>query len=241
MKKLTILIFSGNRLTIKGLLDDIIKLKDFDFNIRIIDWSDNKKTKKKKIKFIKFIKKILNLKVFYDQGNWEYKYKKYINKFKSKYILLIGDDGRINVDNFKKIFKYLEFDYSGITLSFKNFQNIKQIRNFDTENLNDINDIRPFQLNYDLKKIGFTSCQIINVNLINKVLRNEKSYLLNSKFPQNFIILSIIKKFKNWKVFKHKCIYNRSGSLEIFKLNKKDLIQYLEIKDRLNSEYFGYL
>ena len=43
MKKLTILIFSGNRLTIKGLLDDIIKLKDFDFNIRIIDWSDNKK------------------------------------------------------------------------------------------------------------------------------------------------------------------------------------------------------
>ena len=34
------------------------------------------------------------------------------NKFKSKYILLIGDDDRINVDNFKKIFKYLEFDYS---------------------------------------------------------------------------------------------------------------------------------
>ena len=60
-----------------------------------------KKTKKKKNKIYKiYKKKILNLKVFYDQGNWEYKYKKYINKFKSKYILLIGDDDRINVDNF---------------------------------------------------------------------------------------------------------------------------------------------
>ena len=88
MKKLTILIFSGNRLTIKGLLDDIIKLKDFDFNIRIIDWSDNKKTKKKKNKIYKiYKKKFLNLKVFYDQGNWEYKYKKYIISLNQIYFI----------------------------------------------------------------------------------------------------------------------------------------------------------
>jgi len=240
MKKLTILIFSGDRITIKGLLDDIVRLRDFNLNVRIVEWSTDKKNLIQKNKIYKIYKKIINLKVYYDYGNWEYKYKKYINKFKSKYILLMGDDDRLNVNNFKKIFKYLELNYSGITLSFKNFQNIKQIKKYNNENSNDINNISPFELKHDLKKIGFTSCQIINVNLINKVYEKEKNYLLNSKFPQNFIILSIIKNFNNWKVFNQKCIYNRGGNLEIFNLNKKDLIKYFNIKDRLKSEYLGY-
>ena len=241
MKKLTILIFSGDRLTIKELLDDIIKLTDFDLNVRIVDWTIDKKNLIQKYKIYKtYRKKILNLKIYYDHGSWQYKYKKYINKFKSKYILLIGDDDRINVKNFKKVFKYLDLDFSGITLSFKNFENIEQIKKFDIQNSNDLNDIRPFELNYDLKKIGFTSCQIINVNLIKKVLQNEKKYLLKSVFPQNFIIFNIIKNFNNWKVFNHICIYGHFGSLEIFKLNKKELIKYIQIKDRLKSEYFAY-
>jgi len=241
MKKLTILIFSGDRTTVKDLLDDIVKLRDFNLNVRIVEWSKNKKTLIQKNKIYKiYKKKITNLKIFYDHGNWEYKYKRYINKFKSKYILLIGDDDRLNVNNFKKIFKYLELDYSGITLSFKNFQNVKQIKQYDIENLNDLNDISSFKLNRDLKKIGFTSCQIINVNLINKVYKKEKNYLLNSMYPQNFIILSIIKNFNNWKVLNDICIYGHFGSLEIFKLSKKELIKYIKIKDRLKSEYIGY-
>ena len=60
-------------------------------------------------------------------------------------------------------------------------------------------------------------------------------------FPQNFIILSIIKKFNNWKVLDLKCIYNRSGSLDIFKINSRNLSSILKISNRLKSEYSGYL
>ena len=38
----------------------------------------------------------MTLKFTIKKGNWEYKYPIFINKFKSKYILLIGDDDRIN-------------------------------------------------------------------------------------------------------------------------------------------------
>ena len=49
MKILTILIFSGDRLSIEELLEDISKLKKFEISIRIIDWTkDKKKLEKKK-------------------------------------------------------------------------------------------------------------------------------------------------------------------------------------------------
>ena len=43
--------------------------------------------------------------------------------FNSKYILMIGDDDRINIANFKKIFKYLSLNFSGMTFSFQNYKN----------------------------------------------------------------------------------------------------------------------
>ena len=63
--------------------------------------------------------------MYFQRGNWEYKYSKFIYKFNSKYILVIGDDDRINTKNFNKIFKHLNSDFSGITTSFTNFKEEK--------------------------------------------------------------------------------------------------------------------
>ena len=238
MKILTLLIFSGDRLSIRGLLDDITKLHEFNIDVRIVEWTKDKKNLKKKEQIYKtYKKKISHLRIFYNLGNWEYKYTKYINKFKSKYILVIGDDDRINISNFKKIFRHLKYNYSGLTIDYKNFQQDHQI----LEHYKDKNySVRAFNLKNDLKKIGFTSCQIIRTDLIAKVFKKEKKYLLQTAFPQNFIILSIISNFNNWKVSNLKCIYNRSGNFSIFKLGHKKLKYYLNINSRLKSEYLGY-
>ncbi len=238
MKILTILIFSGDRSSIKHLLDDIVKLKEFNIDIKIVEWTEDKKNLKKKEKiYAIYKKKISQLKIFYNLGNWEYKYTKYINKFKSKYILVIGDDDRINIYNFKKIYKLLKYNYSGLTISYKNFQQDHQISKYYKDKKY---SIREFDLKNDLKRIGFTSCQIIRTDLIAEVFKKEKKYLISSKFPQNFIILSIINNFNNWKVSNLKGIYNRAGSLNIFNLKEKKLKHYLNIKKRLKSEYSGY-
>ena len=51
----------------------------------------------------------------------------FINKFNSRYILLIGDDDRINYKNFEKINKYLKFKFR-ITLSFDNFKSDRDLK-----------------------------------------------------------------------------------------------------------------
>ena len=53
MKILTILIFSGDRLTIEQLLDDIEKLKEFNIDVVIVEWTKNKKNLNKKTKIYK--------------------------------------------------------------------------------------------------------------------------------------------------------------------------------------------
>ena len=57
MKILTILIFSGDRSSIKHLLDDIVKLKEFNIDIKIVEWTENKKNLKKKEKIYSIYKK----------------------------------------------------------------------------------------------------------------------------------------------------------------------------------------
>ena len=231
MKILTLLIFSGNRFNIKELIKDISKLNLTNIDVRVVEWSENKEILKKKKKLYNaFKKKIKNFKIYYQKGNWEYKYSKYINKFKSKYILLIGDDDRLNVPNFKKMENYLKDDFSGITLSFQNFKKKKDIKFINDKSLN---KMRPFNLFKDINRIGFTSCQIINVNLINKIIDNEKKYLLRSEFPQNFIILKIIRKYGNWKILEMNCIYNQLGSIYSYG-TKENLLK------RIKSEYRGY-
>ena len=48
MKLLTILIFSGDRLNIKDLLNDITKLNQKNLNVRVVEWSENKDILKQK-------------------------------------------------------------------------------------------------------------------------------------------------------------------------------------------------
>jgi hypothetical protein len=232
MKILTILIFSGDRFCVKDLLSDIVKLSKKNIDIRVAEWSDDKRTlKKKKYIYSHFAKKIKNFKVYYEKGIWEFKYLKFINKFNSKYILIIGDDDRINIINFKKIFKYLNLNFSGITLSFQNFSNtkeLKEVKDFSSDT------IRPFDIDTDLNKTGFTSCQIIKTDLINMIFKEVKKNLLLTQFPQNFVILKIIKKFNNWKISNLECIHNHAGNIDSFIERPKTILL------RLKSEYRGY-
>lgn len=57
MKLLTLLIFSGDRLHIKDLLSDISKLNQQYFDVKIIDWTENKKILKEKKKIYLNFKK----------------------------------------------------------------------------------------------------------------------------------------------------------------------------------------
>ena len=242
MKILTILIFSGDRLSIEELLEDVAKLKKFEISIRIVDWTkDKKKLEKKKKIYSNYKKKINDFKIQYDFSNsWKARYKKYVNIFKSKYILIIGDDDRINILNFKKILNLLKYNYSGITFSYKSFQKNHEILKYYRYKIDNYS-VRPFNLKNDLKKIGYISCHIIRTDLIARIFENEKKYLMKTFFPQNYIILGIISKFNNWSVSNLECIFNRSGSLNIFKLSQKKLENYLNISSRLKSEYLGYL
>lgn len=231
MKILTILIFSGDRFDVKDLLKDISLLSHSNTNVRVIEWSENKEILIKKNKIYSLYKKrIKNFEVYYQKGNWEYKYAKFINKFRSKYILVIGDDDRLNLKNFENIYKYLEYNFSGITLSFRNYKNRKDIKIKDEYSQD---KIRAFNIFTDINRIGYTSCQIINVKFLKKILKSEKKYLLKTKFPQNFLILKIIKKFNNWKVLDLNCIFNRIGSFNDFWIKEN-------LSIRLKSEYLGY-
>jgi hypothetical protein len=144
--------------------------------------------------------------------------------------LLIGDDDRINLKNFKKIYKYLNYNFTGMTLSFTNFKTNKDL-NFLSSNT--IDRIRPFDLTKDFNRIGFTSCQIMNVKFLRKIFKTEKKYLLKTGFPQNFIITKLIRKYSNWYSSDLSCIFNNLRSFDKIWIRKNLLI-------RLKSEYDGY-
>ena len=48
MKILTILIFSGDRVSVNELLSDIAKINQSNLNIRLVDWGKDKKILKRK-------------------------------------------------------------------------------------------------------------------------------------------------------------------------------------------------
>ena len=209
MKLLTIIIFSGNRLYISGLLQDISNINQKHLNVRIIDWAESETILKEKKKvYLKFKKKIKNYKVYFQKNSPEHndkERKEIINKFKSKYILIIGDDDRICTKNFDKLFKFLKLNYSGITLSFNNFKDNEDLNKYYLQKKNI--SIKDFNILRDANRMGFQSCQLIKTDLINKIFNKEKKNLLLTKFPMNFIIFRIIKEFGNWKMLNLKCIF----------------------------------
>ena len=52
MKTLTLLIFSGERFTIRSLLNDITKLNNLNLNVVVVEWSEKTILRKIKLQFI---------------------------------------------------------------------------------------------------------------------------------------------------------------------------------------------
>ena len=61
MKTLTLLIFSGERFTIRSLLNDITKLNNLNLNVVVVEWSEKKTILRKKLNFTIHIKKKLKI------------------------------------------------------------------------------------------------------------------------------------------------------------------------------------
>lgn len=224
-------------MSIKGLLEDIAVIGNKNISVRVVEWSEDKKLlQKKKRLYFESKKKIKDLKIYYQKSNqksnFEYKYSLYINKFNSKYITMIGDDDRLNIENFKKILSYLNYNFSGITSSFVNYRNSNDLKK-KTKKIPHI--LRTFSLENDINRIGYISCHFFKTELIKNIYKEEKKNLLISRFPQNFLIIKINKKFKNWKVSNLECIYNSVGNIDFFIKNPEDTLL------RLKSEYIGYL
>ena len=51
MKTITFLIFSGERFTIRSLLNDITKLNNLNLNVVVVEWSEKKTILRKKLNF----------------------------------------------------------------------------------------------------------------------------------------------------------------------------------------------
>ena len=240
MKNLTILIFSGPRFGIKNLLSDIAKLDQSNMDIAVVEWAEDQKILNEKEKiYFSFKKKINNLKIYYQKGKtYQAKYEKFINNFNTKYIWNIGDDDRVNIISFAKIIKYLNFNFSGITLSSKNLNNKNEPQHKDHKYSD---TIRLFDIHDDLHQIGYISTQIIKTDLIKQVFQEERKNFRISWYPHNFIILKIIKKFGNWHISNLKSIESNVGNMEkegsIFTFANDDEKFLL----RLESEYVGYL
>ena len=84
----------------------------------------------------------------------------------------------------------------------------------------------------NISNLGTLGTLIINANSFKKISKSlNKKILLNYGYPQIYIALKLITKFKDWKFIKNKILFYRYGNFEI---NNKNL----EI--RLNMEFNGY-
>jgi|688.fasta_scaffold334263_2 hypothetical protein len=232
---LTIVIFTNSRYHYLFPLLKDIKSSNTSIKIWIVDYG---KSPDKNI--YKSIKK-KNIKVFFDKKSIKYidnsrdftnRYYKYIQIIKTKYLWFIGDDDRIDKKYFQKLIKFLRYrDNSGFTLSYISFRQENLLKKIQYSK----NGIREKNINLanDINDFGMISTQIINTNCFRNIKNNlDKKILLNHGYPQIYIILEIIKKFKDWKKISNIIVYYRVGG--IVKIKK-------EILKRLNQEFRGYL
>lgn len=232
---LTIVIFTNSRYQyLLPLLEDI-KSSNTNIKIWVVDYGKSpdkniyKSIKKKNIKII-FDKK--SSKYIDHTRNFTNRYYKYIQLIKTKYLWFIGDDDRIDKEYFQELIKFLRYqDYSGFTLSYVSFREENFVKKVEYSK----NRIREKNINLlnDIHHLGMISTQIINTNCFRKIKNNlDKKILLNHGYPQIYIILEIIKKFKDWKKISNVVVYYRIGG--IIKIKN-------EILKRLNQEFRGYL
>jgi hypothetical protein len=232
---LTIVIFTNSRYHYLFPLLEDIKSSNTNTKIWVVDYGKSpdkniyKSIKNKNIKII-FDKK--SSKYSDHTRNFTNRYYKYIQLIKTKYLWFIGDDDRIDKKYFQVLLKFLRYqDGSGFTLSYVSFQeeNFLEEAQYSKKVIREEN----FSLLNDVNNLGMISTQIININCFKKIKKNlDKKILFNYGYPQIYIILEIIKKFKDWKKISNIIVYYRVGG--IIKIKK-------EILKRLNQEFKGYL
>ena len=222
---LTVIIFTENKgKFIDKILNDLNRINNKIFiNIWVVNWGKTKLLIKDNIKITKNKKlRIYNCKL----KTYDERYLKYLKKVKTRYVWNIGDDDRINYKNFHILENVINKNCSGITMSssaFINKLNFKNNKNYKIENL---------QIEKHIHLIGFTTSQIINVEMLKKESILNKNFKINL-YPQLYFILYLIIKKGNWKFLQLDLVKNRIKNFRY--LDKKNLLI------RLNNEYRGYL
>ena len=222
---LTIVIFTNYEgESLDKILNDLNKIHNtILINIWLVNWGKTKHSIKKKIKISKN-KKIRFLRC--ELKNFGERYVKYLKKIKTKYAWFIGDDDRINYKNYHILENVINKNYSGITMNSSaiiNRLNFKNNKNYKIENL---------QIEKHIHLTGFTTSQIINVEMLKKESILNKNFEINL-YPQLYFILYLIIKKGNWKFLQLDLVKNRIKNFRY--LDKKNLLI------RLNNEYRGYL
>lgn len=224
---LTIVIFSNGRYNyLIPLLHDLVQSK-IKTQIQVINYGQNNKKK------IEPFLKNKNIQFIIGKSNETFaeRFFNYIKKAKTRYIWFIGDDDRIETKYLKPLVNFLkDKNNSGFALNYSSFHKNNQI----IKNNKILKNIKfeSFNLLKNINSLGTLGTQLINVNSFKKISRSlNRKILLNYGYPQVYIALKLVTKFKDWKFIKNKILFYRYANFEI---NNKNL----EI--RLNMEFKGY-
>jgi hypothetical protein len=224
---LTIIIFTSGRYNyLAPLINDIIQ-SNIKIKIKVVNYGH-----KNKNKIGSFLKK-KNIQYIIDESDKTFaeRFFNYIKKTRTKYVWFIGDDDRIETEYLKPLINFLKIkNNSGFALNFSSFnKNEKIIKNYKI--LKNIK-FQSYNLLKNIQNLGTIGTQLINLYTFKKIFRSlNREILLNYGYPQVYIALKLIEKFKDWEFIENKILFYRYGNFEISKKN-------LEI--RLNMEYNGY-
>ena len=224
---LTIVIFSNGRYNyLIPLLYDIVR-SNIKIKIQVVNFGI--KNEKKNKLFLK--NKNIQFVTGKSTETFAARFFNYLKRIKTRYVWFIGDDDRIETKYLKPLINFLKLkNNSGFALNYGSFhKNEKIIKN--NRILKNIK-FETFDLLKNINNLGTLGTQIINVNSFKKISRSlNRKILLNYGYPQVYIALKLITKFKDWKFIKNKILFYRYGNFEI---NNKNL------EKRLNMEFNGY-
>ena len=224
---LTIIIFSSGRHNyLTPLLHDIVQ-SNIKIKIQVVNFGI--KNEKKIKPFLK--NKNIQFKIDKNHETFSERFFNYIKKIKTRYVWFIGDDDRIETKYLKPLINFLKLkNNSGFALNYGSFhKNEKIIKN--NKILKSIK-FQPYDLLKNINNLGTIGTQIINVNSFKKISKSlNNKILLSYGYPQVYLALKLITKFKDWKFIENKILFYRYGNFEI---NKKNL------EVRLYMELNGY-
>ena len=218
---ITIILCTSNRLHyLKNTINDLAKLSKIIDKIVVLTFNDLTTENYIKKWFSKKFKKILFLK---SKNNMVLENRiKYISIYRSellndsKYIWFMNDKDRILFKNHKQIKNILVKNINGLTMNSVSLNN-----KFLT--INDKENLRLFNLEKGIHKLGLISCQIIEKKLFLKYSKNTplSAYYLAE------IILKIIINEKKWFFFRNHIIgYKHVNKDKIINKMSKEYLNY---------------